>query len=146
MDEGYIRLRVEKRGSRKLPPSKPHHYISSDNFDIYVGKNNTQNDRLTLKTAEPRDLWLHTKEIPGSHVIVKTGGQEIPPQTLLEAGMLAAYFSKAQNSSNVPVDYCPRKNVRKPNGAKPGMVIYDHYNTMYVTPKENEINILKKVK
>lgn len=143
--EGYIRLRNEKKSFRKLAPSKPYHYISSDGFDIYVGKNNTQNDRLTIKTAEQGDLWLHAKDIPGSHVIVKSQGKEIPEQTLLEAGMLAAFFSKAKHSSKVPVDYCLRKNVRKPSGAKPGMVIYDNYNTMFVTPDEGEINSLKMI-
>ena len=143
--EGYIRLRSERKKSKKLAPSKPYHFLSSDGFHIYVGKNNTQNDRLTLKTAEPEDLWLHTKDIPGSHVIVKAQGKELPRQTLLEAGILAAYFSKAKNSTKVPVDYCPRKNVRKPSGAKPGMIIYENYHTMYVTPDETVINNLKKM-
>jgi len=145
VQEGYIRQRSTKKDSRKTPPSKPYHFISSDGFDIYVGKNNIQNDRLTLKTAEPEDLWLHTKDIPGSHVIVKSQGRELAEQTLLEAGILAAYFSKAKNSTKVPVDYCPRKNVRKPSGAKPGMVIYDHYSTMFVTPDEEIVNNLKKI-
>src|SRR5690606_18702188 len=94
--EGYIRLRSERKRPKKIAPSKPYHFLSSDGFHIYVGKNNTQNDRLTLKTAEPDDLWLHTKDIPGSHVIIKTQGKELPEQTLLEAGILAAYFSKAK--------------------------------------------------
>lgn len=143
--EGYIRLRSERKRPKKIAPSKPYHFLSSDGFHIYVGKNNTQNDRLTLKTAEPDDLWLHTKDIPGSHVIIKTQGKELPEQTLLEAGILAAYFSKAKNSTKVLVDYCPRKNVRKPSGAKPGMVIYENYRTMYVTPDEAVINSLKKI-
>ncbi len=143
-NEGYIKMRPRKKETRKSAPSKPYHFISSDGFDIYVGKNNTQNDRLTLRWAEPEDLWLHTKDIPGSHVIVKTHGRELPQQTLLEAAMLAASFSKGKNSSKVPVDYCPRKNVRKPGGAKPGMVIYDNYNTIFVTPKQDKINSLKK--
>lgn len=142
--EGYIRLPSVKKSGRKMAPSKPYHFISSDGFDIFVGKNNVQNDRLTIKTAESEDLWLHTKDIPGSHVIVKAKGENIPQQTLLEAGILAAFFSKGKNSSKVPVDYCPRKNVRKPNGAKPGMVIYDNYNTLFVTPDEAKINSLKR--
>lgn len=145
VEEGYIKPRTGKKKAKKLPPSKPHHFLSSHDFDIYVGKNNAQNDRLTLRTAEPEDIWLHTKDIAGSHVIIKKGGREVPAQTLLEAGMLAAYFSKAQRSSKVPVDYCPRKNVRKPNGAKPGMVIYDNHSTIFVTPKESEINKLKRI-
>jgi predicted ribosome quality control (RQC) complex YloA/Tae2 family protein len=144
-EEGYIKLRSKRKQPKGSIKSKPYHFISSDGFDIYVGKNNTQNDRLTLRTAEPNDLWLHTKEIPGSHVVVKSQGQRIPNTTLLEAGILAAYYSKAKDSSNVPVDYCPRKNVRKPNGAKPGMVIYDNYKTMYVTPSEDVVNRLKRI-
>ena len=111
--EGYIKNNDRKRYLQKTPPSKPHHFISSDGFDIFVGKNNAQNDRLTLKTASPEDIWMHTKNIPGSHVIIKTQGRSVPDSTLFEAGMLAAYFSKARLSSNVPVDYCPRKNVKK---------------------------------
>ena len=143
--EGYIKNNDRKRYLQKTPPSKPHHFISSDGFDIFVGKNNAQNDRLTLKTASPEDIWMHTKNIPGSHVIIKTQGRSVPDSTLFEAGMLAAYFSKARLSSNVPVDYCPRKNVKKPNGAKPGMVIYENYNTMYITPSEEEIGKMRKV-
>ncbi len=146
MREGYIkRAPVKGKGKlKKSPTSKPHQYLSSDGFDIYVGKNNFQNDELTLKFASGNDLWLHTKVIPGSHVIVKSQGQEVPATTLKEAALLAAYYSKGRMSQNVPVDYCPRKNVKKPGGAKPGMVIYDHYNTFYVTPSEEEIAALKK--
>lgn len=132
---GYLKI---KRSAKKqtLAASKPHHYISSDGFDIYVGKNNTQNDKLTLKFANSADMWFHTKKIHGSHVIIKLGiDKNIPERTVLEAAQLAAYYSKARNSSNVPVDYTAVKNVKKPNGAKPGMVIYDFYNTIYVTPK-----------
>ena len=119
--------------------SKPHHYISSDGFDIYVGKNNTQNDKLTLKFANSSDIWFHTKKIHGSHVIIKLGkDKEVPEKTMTEAAALAAYFSKARESSRVPVDYTQIKNVKKPNGAKPGMVIYDSYNTIYVNPEIRE--------
>jgi predicted ribosome quality control (RQC) complex YloA/Tae2 family protein len=144
-EEGYIKLRSKRKQPKRSVKSKPYHFISSDGFDIYVGKNNTQNDRLTLRTAEPNDLWLHTKEIPGSHVVIKSRGERIPNTTLLEAGILAAYYSKANDSSNVPVDYCPSKNVRKPSGAKPGMVIYDNYKTMFVTPSEDIVNRLKRI-
>ncbi len=134
-DLGYIKARKTKK---KQPDSvsKPHHFISSDGFDIFVGKNNTQNDKLTLKFANSSDMWFHTKNIHGSHVIIKLGlDKNIPDRTILEAAGLAAYFSKARESSNVPVDYTVIKNVKKPNGAKPGMVIYDSYNTIYVNPK-----------
>ncbi|MCL1987456.1 MAG: NFACT family protein [Firmicutes bacterium] len=117
-----------------IKKSKPLKYCSSDGFYIYVGKNNLQNDELTLKFANSTDIWLHTKEIAGSHVIIK--GEDVPERTIKEAANLAAYHSKARMSSQVPVDFCPRKNVRKPKGAKPGFVIYDFYNTVYVTPQE----------
>ncbi len=143
-DEGYIKKvkNSKNRGSNKK--SRPMHFISSDGYDIYVGKNNVQNDELTLKFAKPRDMWLHTKVIPGSHVIVVNKGETIPDTTLNEAAMLSAYFSKARNSTMVPVDYTERRNVKKPNGAKPGMVIYETNKTAYITPSEEEVNKIKK--
>ncbi|RKD34353.1 Rqc2 family fibronectin-binding protein [Thermohalobacter berrensis] len=143
--EGYIKSKLRNRKKKKEAPSNPYHFISSDGYDIYVGKNNKQNDYLTLKFANKEDIWLHTKEIPGSHVIVKSKGEEVPENTLKEAALLAAFYSKGKMSSNVPVDYTERKNVRKPNGAKPGMVIYDNNNTIYITPKKTEVNKIKKV-
>lgn len=132
---GYIKKK-NKGKKQKETVSKPRHYISSDGFNIYVGRNNMQNDKLTLKFANTRDVWFHTKKIHGSHVIIKLGtDKEIPQTTIKEAAMLAAYFSKARDSANVPVDYTEVKNVKKPNGAKPGMVIYDSYNTVYVKPE-----------
>lgn len=132
-DTGYIRFK--KSTNKKVKQTKPMHFISKDNIDIYVGKNNIQNDYLTLKFADKHDTWLHTKNIPGSHVIIKCFG--IPPEnTLLEAANLAAWYSKGKNSTKVPVDYTEVKNVRKPNGAKPGMVIYSTNKTIYVDPKK----------
>ena len=120
------------------------HFISSDGFDIYVGKNNTQNDYLTLKFANSGDIWFHTKNIHGSHVIIKLGiDKDVPKTTLMEAAVLAGYYSKGRESSQVPVDYTAVKNVKKPNGAKPGMVMYDFYNTVYVTPKEQNLQKVK---
>jgi len=144
VEQGYIKKSPRDKKQAQTP-SRPHHFISSNGFDIFVGKNNYQNDRLTLKTAGANDIWLHTKNIPGSHVIIKSGGRPVPESTLVEAALLAAYFSKGRNSSNVPVDYCPRKNVKKPGGAKPGMVIYEGYNTIYVTPSEEKIQRIRKV-
>lgn len=129
--------------SRKKQRSKPMHYVSSEGFDIYVGKNNVQNDYLTLKFASSKDIWMHTKKIPGSHVIIKSGGNTVGEATLNEAAALASYYSKAKNSSNVPVDYTERKNVKKPSGAKPGMVIYYTNRTIHVTPDEDMIKGLK---
>lgn len=123
--------------SKKLPPRK---FMSSEGYSIFVGRNNVQNDQLTLKTAKNYDLWFHTKDVPGSHVIV-TAIQDKPftDKLIREAAILAVVHSKAYASSNVAVDYTIVKNVHKPNGAKPGMVIYDDYNTEYVTPNEQEL-------
>jgi predicted ribosome quality control (RQC) complex YloA/Tae2 family protein len=114
-------------------PSRPHRFISSDGFVILAGKNNRQNDLLTMKTAEPDDIWLHTKDIPGAHVLITGAKGNAPETTLLEAATIAAYLSKAKNGGKVAVDYAPRKNVRKPNGAKPGMVVYENYKTLLVS-------------
>lgn len=145
IQEGYIKSKKDNKKSAKSSqkPSKPMHFISSSGFDIYVGKNNTQNDYLTLKLASANDMWFHAKDIPGSHVIIKTEGREPDNKTLIEAANLAAYYSKGKMSSNVPVDYTQRKNVKKPSGAKPGKVIYERYKTMYITPDEEMVNILK---
>ena len=132
-DGGYLRQQTGKK-RMKQPPSKPMLFCSSDGFTIYVGRNNRQNDQLTLRIADRRDLWLHTQKIHGSHVIIACAGQQPPDRTITEAAMLAAYYSQARQSQNVPVDCTAVRNVKKPSGAKPGMVIYDHYNTIYVTP------------
>lgn len=138
---GYVRSRQRQGGNRpgskkspkeqRLPPKR---YRSDDGFTILVGRNNLQNDQLTLKESRGRDVWLHTKNIPGSHTIVVSQGQEVPDTTLHQAAILAAVNSKAAESSQVPVDYTLIKNVKKPRGAKPGMVIYVQYQTAYVTP------------
>ncbi|QGP92967.1 putative protein YloA [Neomoorella glycerini] len=127
-----------KKGGKKeaTQPTRPLEFTSPDGFKILVGKNNRQNDWLTLKYAAPGDLWLHAKDIPGSHVIIRTGGQEVPAPTLEMAARLAARYSRAGQSSRVPVDYTLVKHVHKPAGARPGMVIYDHQRTVYVTPAE----------
>ncbi|MBS4959295.1 MAG: NFACT family protein [Clostridiales bacterium] len=147
--EGLMKAKTEKKGrGKKIPKSQPMHFVSSDGYDIFVGKSNTQNDVLTMKTAESTDLWFHTKQIPGSHVIVRTRGEENPPdRTKEEAAVLAAYFSRAQQSGSlVAVDYTPRKFIRKPKGAKPGMVVYDTNQTAYVLPEEGVVNRLRKDK
>lgn len=143
-ESGFIRRQVQKKGAQKPKKSKPLHYVSSDGYDIFVGKSNLQNDELTLRMAESTDIWMHTKDIPGSHVIIRTNGQkELPETTMEEAANLAAFYSKAKNSSMVPVDYTQRKNIKKPNGAKPGMVIYLTNRTIYITPDENRVNQMK---
>ena len=132
-EQGYIRTMHRKGKPPKALP--PHVYRTSDGTRILVGRNNKQNDKLTLKEAAKLDLWLHTHEIPGSHVILEMAGKEPSEQTILEAAQLAAYHSKAKESAQVPVDYCLVKFVKKPVGAKPGKVIFSNYKTVYVTPQ-----------
>ncbi|MFR3071479.1 MAG: NFACT RNA binding domain-containing protein, partial [Paeniclostridium sp.] len=141
---GYMRGKVKSKKDKNNLTTKPNEFLSSDGFTILVGKNNKQNDFLTLKIANNDDLWMHTKNIPGSHVIIKTEGKEIPESTIFEGAMLAAFFSKSKISSQVPVDYTLKKNVKKPNGSKPGMVIYETNSTIYVTPSEELVVKLKK--
>lgn len=132
MEQGYLKQpKGKQKKTSALPPIK---FTSSTGFTILVGRNNKQNDKLTLKTASKTDLWLHTKDIHGTHTIVVAEGKEIDDTTLLEAAQITAYHSKAKNSSQVPVDYTLVKNVSKPAGAKPGMVIYVKNKTIYVTP------------
>ncbi|MBR6888422.1 MAG: NFACT family protein, partial [Selenomonadaceae bacterium] len=127
-----------KDAKKKAAPSKkpqPLKFFAPDGTEILVGKNNSQNDRLTFKIAAPDDLWLHTKEITGSHVIVRSS--QVSDETLQFAAEIAAHFSKARDSSKVPVDYVQCKFVKKPSGAKPGFVIFTNQRTLYVTPREN---------
>jgi len=132
---GYLRAQRQKGGKApKVAKLRPRRFRSSEGFDIYVGRNNRQNDQLTLKDAMKRDIWLHTQKIHGSHVIIDCSMGEPGDDTLREAAQLAAQFSQAATGQNVPVDYTAVRNVKKPVGSKPGMVIYDHYNTLYVTP------------
>lgn len=138
---GYLKPKRRKK-NRKQAPSKPERFIASDGTEILVGKNNIQNDQLTLKQARKTDIWLHAKNIPGSHVIIKNA--EPSEETLLEAAELAAYFSKFRQSAQVPVDYVAVKHVHKPNGAKPGFVIYENQKTLFVTPEEAIVEQLRK--
>lgn len=141
-EQGY--LKNYKNRNKMLRPQPPLRYTSSDGFVILCGRNNKQNDKLTLKDARNYDLWLHTQKIAGSHVIIQSQGQEIPDRTIEEAAVIAAYNSHARDSAQVPVDYTFVKNVKKPNGAKPGMVIFDHFQTCFVTPDENLVHKLLK--
>jgi predicted ribosome quality control (RQC) complex YloA/Tae2 family protein len=131
-ETGYLRRGKEKKELRRV--CKPRDYRSSARLLILVGRNNVQNDLLTLKTADKRDIWLHAQKIHGSHVILRTGGAEADERSLTEAALLAAYFSQARESAGVPVDYTPVRNVKKPAGARPGMVVYETYRTLRVTP------------
>lgn len=137
--EGYLGEKKKERKGAPAPKEEkaapPLTVRSTDGLEIWIGRNNKQNDYLTLKLAAPHDLWFHTKEIPGSHVILKAPpGQEVPERAIHEAAALAAWYSKGRDSASVPVDYTVRKHVRKPSGAKPGMVIYEHNKTLWVTP------------
>ena len=134
---GYMKKNTNRRQQRQLPGSKPYRYLSADGIEILVGKNAAQNDRITLG-AKPDETWLHAKDMPGSHVIICREG-EIPLTTMKQAAMLAAWYSKGQRSSLVPVDYTLRRYVKKPSGAAPGKVIYTHQKTAYMTPEEEEI-------
>lgn len=122
IDAGYIRRKYT--GKKVKITSKPFHYVSSDGFDIYVGKNNYQNDELTFKIASGNDWWFHAKGAPGSHVIVKAMGKDLPDRTFEEAARLAAFYSKNRGAEKVEIDYIEKKHVKKPNGAKPGFVVY----------------------
>ncbi|KIU24792.1 NFACT RNA binding domain-containing protein [Weissella cibaria] len=130
IQEGYMRVQSKKK--QKPQVSQPEKFYATDGTLIEVGKNNLQNERLSMKTAAKSDIWLHTKDIPGSHVIIHDANPS--DDTLLEGAMLAAYFSKARDSANVPVDYLPVRRLRKPNGSKPGFVIFEGQTTMAVTP------------
>ena len=142
-EEDYMKA---VRDKRKPPaPLAPLEFVSSEGFRILVGRNNRQNDKLTLKQANNNDIWLHTKNIPGSHTIIVTGGRQPGDATLKEAAMLAAYHSRAKDSSQVPVDYTQVRYVSKPQGAKPGMVIYVHYQTLFVTPQHELTEKLQKL-
>lgn len=136
-EEGYLKKqRKTKRKKQKKP--EPETFVASDGTTILVGKNNKQNEYLTMKLARKSDVWLHTKDIPGSHVVIRS--PDPSEETLYEAAKLAAYFSKSQQSSSVPVDYTEIRNVRKPKGAKPGYVIYDNQKTLYVTPSKDFVD------
>ena len=143
--EGYIKKKQQKsKHSSRVKINKPESFIASDGTEILVGKNNLQNEKLTLHTAKKTDIWLHAKNIPGSHIIIKSNNPS--DETLFEAAMLAAYFSKFRSSANVPIDYVQVKNIRKPNGSKPGFVIYEGQKTLTVTPTEDFVLELRQNK
>lgn len=148
MDYGYIKRHYIQTKNGKKPPkkakpaSKPFHYRSSDGYDIYVGKNNYQNDELTFQFASGNDWWFHAKGIPGSHVIVKSKGEELPDRVYEEAGRLAAYYSKGRESDKVEIDYLEKRNVKKPNGAKPGFVVYYTNYSLIAPPRIETLTLV----
>ncbi len=147
-ESGFVQKKLDpkNRGKKqKMPESKPLHYISSDGYDIYVGKNNTQNDELTFKMADAKDIWFHANDIPGSHVILRSQGKsfdEIPDRAFEEAASLAAYYSKGRSAGRVEIDYLEKRNVKKPGGARPGFVVYY---TNYSINVDAKIDGLKEV-
>ncbi len=145
VDSGYIKAHnTGKNGRREKITSKPFHYQSSDGFDIYVGKNNIQNDELTFKMANGGDWWFHAKKIPGSHVVLLTGGKEVPDRAFEEAAALAAFYSKGKNQEKVEIDYVMRKEVKKPGGAKPGFVVYYTNYSMAIAPDISALKLISE--
>ena len=141
MDAGYIKRKYT--GKKVKITSRPFHYRSADGYDIYVGKNNFQNDELTFKFASGNDWWFHAKGAPGSHVLVKTNGDELPDATFEDAARLAAYYSKNRNSAKVEIDYVEKKHVKKPNGGKPGFVVYYTNYSMAIEPDISKITLVE---
>ncbi|SER52767.1 Rqc2 family fibronectin-binding protein [Salisediminibacterium halotolerans] len=141
--EGYLKQRASKKKAKKKP-AKPQveRYVSSSGTEVYVGKNNKQNEYLTMRLARQDDTWLHTKDIPGSHVLIRS--TDYDQETLIEAAQLAAYFSKGRMSGQVPVDYTLIRHVKKPNGAKPGFVTYDQQTTLFVNPDEQLVQTMRR--
>jgi predicted ribosome quality control (RQC) complex YloA/Tae2 family protein len=150
MEYGYMKRKFTpgkpgNKGNKKQKiTSKPFHYLSSDGFHIYVGKNNYQNDELTFKFATGGDWWFHAKNIPGSHVVLQTEGKEIPDRTFEEAGRLAAFYSKGREGDKVEIDYTEKKNVKKPAGGKPGFVVYYTNYSMMVSPDISDIQLISQ--
>ena len=140
-EAGYVRRK--NTGKVKKITSKPLHYVSSDGFDIYVGKNNYQNDELTFHVATGNDWWFHAKQMPGSHVILKCGNSDVPDRTFEEAAALAAYYSTGRNAGKVEVDYVRKKEVKKPGGAAPGFVVYYTNYSMVAIPKIDHLTLVE---
>ena len=140
MEYGYIK---RKRNDPKAKiKSKPFHYLSSDGYHMYVGKNNYQNEELTFKFATGNDWWFHAKGIPGSHVIVKAGNEELPDRVFEEAGKLAGYYSKGRDNDKIEIDYLQKKNVKKPNGSAPGFVVYYTNYSLTIHPDISDLTLL----
>lgn len=140
-EQGYLKKQTDKKKAQKA--LKPMMFKTRDGFNVLVGRNNLMNDKLTLKLAKNYDTWFHVQDSAGSHVICETSGTEISDEAIHDCAVIAAYFSKARESSNVAVDYTLVKNIKKPNGAKPGFVVYDVYKTEFATPTLQEVERLK---
>ena len=143
LEAGFLRKQSSGKKEMRRPALKPREFCTTTGYRVLVGRNNRQNDKLTLKDADHRDLWFHTQKIHGSHVVLCTGGNTPDDDTIVETAKLAAYYSQARESGNVPVDYTPVKFVKKPAGGRPGMVIYHVYQTVNVTPTEELVKQLR---
>ena len=143
IEYGYMK-RKNTAGKKAKIVSKPFHYVSSDGYDMYVGKNNFQNEELTFHFANGDDWWFHAKGQAGSHVIVKSKGEEMPDRTFEEAGKLAAYYSKGRQAPKVEIDYIQKKHVKKPNGSKPGFVVYYTNYSLMIEPDISDIKLIQK--
>lgn len=141
---GYIADKSPKKKKKDNPISGPMQFLSSDGMQILCGKNNRQNEELTLKIASKYDLWLHIRNIPGSHTVIRCQGAQVSDQTLYEAALIAAQYSKSAKDTKAAVDYTPVKYVKKPSGAKPGMVIYDNFQTIIVEPDATRVEQMKQ--
>lgn len=144
VNEGYLKNKDKNSKIKNKNTCKFLKFKTDDGYEILVGKNNVQNDQLTLKKAKNCDIWFHVKDCPGSHTVLISNQEQVPDSSLVQAAVIAAFYSKAKNSAQVPVDFTAIKNVKKPNGAKPGMVIYENYKTLYVTPTCEMIDKLKQ--
>lgn len=140
---GYIKKHYTGK-KKALAKSKPLHYLSSDGYDIYVGKNNYQNEELTFKFATGNDWWFHAKKMAGSHVIVKSRNEELPDRTFEEAGKLAAYYSSGRTAPKVEIDYIQKKHVKKPNGSKPGFVVYYTNYSLMIEPDISGLKLIEE--
>ena len=139
---GYLKKHYSKK-KKALGKSKPLHYISSDGYHIYVGKNNYQNEELAFKFATGNDWWFHAKKMAGSHVIVKSNNEELPDSTFEEAGRLAAYYSSGRTAPKVEIDYIQKKHVKKPNGSKPGFVVYYTNYSLMIEPDISGLTLVE---
>ena len=140
---GYLKKKKTKQVYRKKNKLHIETYLTKENITIYVGKNNLQNDYLTFKMASRNDMWFHVNDMPGSHVVVHS--EELNEYTIRLASKIAAYFSKGKHSSSVPVNYTQIKTLKKPQGAKPGQVILNHYSTIYIDPDDSFLNEINKI-
>jgi predicted ribosome quality control (RQC) complex YloA/Tae2 family protein len=140
IEAGYLKRKpTKKKDAASSVKSKPYTFVSSENHQIMVGKNNLQNETVTFRIGKKNDLWFHVKDLPGSHVVLMLGNENASDQEIKEAALLAAYYSKGRQSSNVPVDYTQCRHVKKQRAARPGMVIYEQHQTIFVTPGEEAI-------